>query len=94
MFPFSVRNGKAEEPGALDRIVWRLLDTPLHDRQVALMAALQAGEVRLSQTPEVLLTVDRIESLGRPIRPVPPRRLEYVSPDEPYWQQDGRRFIF
>jgi hypothetical protein len=94
MFPFSVRTGKIDEPGALDMIVWRLLDTPVHDRQVALMAALQAGEVRLSQTSEVLLTVERIESLSLPIRPVELRRLEYISPEEPYWRHEGRRFIF
>jgi hypothetical protein len=94
MFPFSVRTGKAEEPAALDKIVWRLLDTPVHDRQVALMRALQAGEVRLSQASDILLTVDRIESLSRPIRPIASRQPECISPDEPYWQQDGRRFIF
>jgi hypothetical protein len=71
-----------------------LLDTPVHDGHVAMMAVLQAGEVRLCETFELLLAVERIESLSRLIRPVGPRRFEYISPEEPHWRQDGRRFIF
>jgi hypothetical protein len=94
MFPFTGKTSNDEIPGTNDKIVWRLLDTPVHDRQVALMAALQSGELRLSEASDVLLTVDRIESLSRPMRPMRPRYLPYVASDEPYWQQEGRRFIF
>ena len=92
MFPFHARSGTTEA-GALDKVVWRLLDTPFYDRQVALMEALRAGEIRLSEASDVLLTVDRIESLSRSVRPVVPVRAHpaAASPSEPNWPQDGRR---
>jgi hypothetical protein len=67
MFSFTAKSGKDEGERAQDRIVWRLLDAPSGERQFLLMTALQEGELRLSEASDVLLTVDRIESLSRPI---------------------------
>jgi hypothetical protein len=53
-----------------DDLVWRLLDSPAAKRHLVLIAALQTGEISLKDTPDVLLFVDRIESLAVPM----PRR--------------------
>jgi hypothetical protein len=92
MFPFIARAGEVEGPTAQDKIVWRLLDAPTSERQFVLMTALRDGELRLSEASDALLTVDRIESLGRPIRR---RQLAVAGGTDPYWQQAGRRrFVF
>jgi hypothetical protein len=52
--------------GRRDRLVWRLLDTRPDQRYLVLMRAFQTGELRLSEAPDVLLLVERIESLGCP----------------------------
>ena len=90
MFPFITKTDD-EDISSQDKIIWRLLDTPLYDRRRVLMTALQMGEIRLSQASDVLLAVDRIEALAKPMRP---RYMPFISPDEPYWQQQGRRYIF
>jgi hypothetical protein len=82
-----------QEPGELDRIIWRLLDSPVYDRQVVLMTALQTGELRLSEAPDVLLAVDRIESMGRPIGAVSPQSAPSASDGGPQWQQECRRVL-
>lgn len=109
MFPFAMKSGKVGDTSAQDEVVWRLLDAPSDERPVLLMTALQSGELRLSEAPEVLATVNRIESLSRPIRPIDPaeaagaktaagpapeRPVEYIGATEPYWRQDGHRYIF
>ena len=91
MFPFTARTSKVGDSAAQDRIVWRLLDAPAGERALVLMAALQTGELRLSEASVVLSTVDRIESLSRSQRPC---RWADVDPNAPYWQQDGHRYIF
>jgi hypothetical protein len=91
MFPFIAKASEVEGPTAQDKIVWRLLDAPTSERQFVVMTALRDGELRLSEASDALLTVDRIESLGRPIRR---RQLAVVSETEPYWQQAGRRVVF
>jgi hypothetical protein len=91
MFPFIAKASEVEGPTTQDKIVWRLLDAPTSERQFVLIAALREGELRLSEASDALQTVDRIESLSRPIR----RRQQAVASETgPYWQQAGRRVVF
>jgi hypothetical protein len=91
MFPFTARTSKDGDPRAQDKVVWRLLDSPAGERALVLMAALQAGEIRLSEATEVISAVDRIESLSRSQRPC---QWAEIPANAPYWQQEGHRFIF
>jgi hypothetical protein len=72
-----------------DDLVWRLLDSPLDERQFVLIAALQTGEVSLKDTPDVLLFVERIESLARP-----PRQHRPVATGDldPIWKMPIHRY--
>ena len=61
MFPFTARTADSH-----DSLVWRLLDTGPDERRFVLMAALQSGELRLSEADDVLRLVSRLESIGGP----------------------------
>jgi hypothetical protein len=91
MFPFTARTSKVGDSAAQDTIVWRLLDSPAGERALVLMAALQTGELRLSEASVVLSTVDRIESLSRSQRPC---QWAAIDTNAPYWQKEGHRFVF
>ena len=49
-----------------ERLVDRLLETPADERRLVLMAALQTGELRLSEADEVLRFATRLESVAGP----------------------------
>ncbi len=49
-----------------DELVEKLLATPIEDRKVVVMTALQTGDLRLSEADEVLLLVNRLERLSGP----------------------------
>lgn len=49
-----------------DDLVEKLLATPMEDRKVVVMTALQTGELRLSEADDVLLLVSRLERLSNP----------------------------
>lgn len=91
MFPFTPKANKTEDASAQDRMVWRLLDAPCNERQLLLLTALRDGELGMREAADVLLTVERIESLSLPVHP---DWLPETGETEPYWQQTGRRFIF
>ena len=49
-----------------DNLVGRLLDAGSDERRFVLMAAFQSGELRLSEAPDVLRLVSRLESICSP----------------------------
>jgi hypothetical protein len=79
-----------KNPESHDDLVWRLLDAPVEERRLVLIEALQTDELSFEDTLDVLIFVQRIESLGRPVHW---RRPAGTPELDPIWKLPIQRYV-